>query len=124
MEKIRQISNYVIYHEDLGDNVKQFVIKAVSGNWALTFRNDNHQYSLINTFVYDDEKYTHLEPALAAWFITTNSILDEEYFIDITNATNALVERLKGAFDDNEYEEGGGDLFVDEAIEAAQQMHQ
>ena len=119
MEEIRQISNYVVYHEDLGDNIKKFIIKSVSGNWSLSFRNDNHQYQLIESFIYDDDKYEALESALAAWYITTNAILDEEFFLDITNATNSLMERLYGAFDDNEYQDEGGDLFVDEAIEVA-----
>lgn len=116
MEKIKQINNYVIYHEDLGENVKYFIIKAVSGNWELKFRNDNSQYQLIEAFVYDDEKDAVLENALAAWFITTNAILDEDFFVDIMNATQSLMERLHGKFDDQEVDEAG-DLFVDEVIE-------
>lgn len=116
MEKIKQINNYVIYHEDLGENVKYFIIKAVSGNWELKFRNDNSQYQLIEAFVYDDEKDAVLENALAAWFITTNAILDEDFFVDIMNATGSLMERLHGKFDNQEVDEAG-DLFVDEVIE-------
>ena len=116
MEKIKQINNYVIYHEDLGENVKYFIIKAVSGNWELKFRNDNSQYQLIEAFVYDDEKDAVLENALAAWFIATNAILDEDFFVDIMNATGSLMERLHGKFDDQEVDEAG-DRFVDEVIE-------
>lgn len=116
MEKIKQINNYVIYHEELETGYKQFIIKAVSGNWELKFRNDNSQYQLIEAFVYDDEKDAVLENALAAWFITTNAILDEDFFVDIMNATQSLMERLHGKFDDQEVDEAG-DLFVDEVIE-------
>lgn len=116
MGKIKQINNFVIYHEDLGENVKYFIIKAVSGNWELKFRNDNSQYQLIEAFVYDDEKDAALENALAVWFITTNTILDEDFFVDIINATGSLMGRLHGEFDDQEADDAG-DLFVDEVIE-------
>ena len=85
--------------------------------WELRYRNDNSQYQLIEALVYDDEKDAVLENALAAWFIATNAILDEDFFVDIMNATGSLMGRLHGKFDDQEVDEAG-DLFVDEVIEA------
>ena len=120
MEKIKQINNYVIYHEELETGYKQFIIKSVSGSWELRYRNDNSQYQLIEAFVYDDEKDVVLENVIAAWFIATNAIVDEDFFVDIMNATGSMMGRLHGKFDDKEYQDEAGDLFVDEAIEAVE----
>lgn len=120
MEKIKQINNFVVYHEELETGYKQFTIKSVAGSWELKFSNVNSQYHLIEALIYDDEKEAVLENALLVWFITTNAILDEIFFEDIMNATQSLMERLHGQFDDQEHQDEAGDLLVDETIETVE----
>lgn len=120
MEKIKQINNFVVYHEELESGYKQFIIKSVAGSWELKFRNDNSQYHLIEAFIYDDEKDSVIENAFAVWFITTNAILDEAFFEDIMESTNSLMERLYGKFDDKEHQDEAGDLFVEETIDTVE----
>lgn len=120
MEKIKQINNFVVYHEELENGYKQFIIKSVSGSWELKFRNDNSQYHLIEAFIYDDEKDAVIENAFSVWFITTNAILDEDFFEDVMEATNSLMERLNGQFDDTENQDEAGDLFVEETIDTVE----
>lgn len=89
---IARVGNFEIT-KDSGAEHDYIRIKAISGSWGITHRDDSPMYGAWLMMCKDPEYRKGMEVIIAMSFHLTNSILDKEFVEDFFNALNAMGKR-------------------------------
>lgn len=112
---IARVGNFEIT-KDGGSEHEYLRIKTISGDWGVTYRDDNEMYGKIMAMVRDPEYAKTLELHVLHLFYTTTILIDQQFAMDFMIALEAMRDRMaKAAGEPTEEEEA-------EAIKEAEVM--
>lgn len=112
---IARVGNFEITKEE-SPYYNYLRIKSISGDWGVTYRDDNEMYGKIMTMVRDKEYAKTLEMHVIHLFYTTTMLIDQQFAMDFLVALEGMRDRMaKAAGEPTEAEE-------DEAIKEAEVM--
>lgn len=80
-------------------------IKSTSGNWGLTYRDDNEMYGKIMAMVRDKEYAETLERTIYFMYHNTTILIDAQFASDYFTALEAMKNRMAAAIPDPTEEE-------------------
>lgn len=118
---IARVGNFEIT-TDGGSEYKYLRIKTISGNWGVTYRDDNEMYGKIMTMCRDKEYAKMLEWHVLHLFYTTTILIDEQFAVDFLIALEAMRDRMAKAQGEPTEEEEDEAIAEMEAIENAKKL--
>ena len=89
---IARVGNFEITKES-GAKHDYIRIKAISGSWGITHRDDSPMYGAWLMMCKDPEYRKGMEVIITMSYALTNSILDKEFMEDFFNALDAMGKR-------------------------------
>ena len=89
---IARVGNFEITKES-GAEHDYIRIKAISGSWGITHRDDSPMYGAWLMMCKDPEYRKRMEVIITMSYHLTNSILDKEFVEDFFNALDAMGKR-------------------------------
>ena len=89
---IARVGNFEIT-KDSGAEHDYLRIKAISGSWGITHRDDSQMYGAWLMMCKDPEYRKGMEVIITMSYHLTNSILDKEFVEDFFNALDAMGKR-------------------------------
>lgn len=89
---IARVGNFEIT-KDSGAEHDYIRIKAISGSWGITHRDDSPMYGAWLMMCKDPEYRKGMEVIITMSYALTNSILDKEFVEDFFNALDAMGKR-------------------------------
>lgn len=92
---IARVGNFEITKENGAehDYIRIKAIKAISGSWGITHRDDSPMYGAWLMMCKDPEYRKGMEVIITMSYHLTNSILDKEFVEDFFNALDAMGKR-------------------------------
>lgn len=93
---IARVGNFEIT-KDGGSEYQYLRIKTISGDWGVTYRDDNEMYGKIMTMVRDKEYAKTLELHVIHLFYTTTMLIDQQFAMDFLVALEAMRDRMAKA---------------------------
>lgn len=93
---IARVGNFEIT-KDSGAEHDYIRIKAIGGNWGLTYRDDNEMYGKLLAMVRDKEYADTLEHTVVFLYTFTNMMVDVELVNDFCAITAAMQQRRADA---------------------------
>lgn len=89
---IARVGNFEI-HKDSGPEHDYLRIKAVNGNWGISYRDDNEMYGKMLAMVKDKSYADTLEHTIVFLYHFTNMTVDVEFVNDFCAISAAMQER-------------------------------
>lgn len=93
---IARVGNFEITKEN-GAEHDYIRIKAISGSWGITHRDDSPMYGAWLMMCKDPEYRKGMEVIITMSYALTNSLLDKEFVEDFFNALDAMGKRKVAA---------------------------
>lgn len=91
---IARVGNFIVTREN-GNGMDWVSIKAVSGFWALRFREDNQMYHTVVMLCENDNLHTYLEGWINSVYVLGNTTPDLDFFEAFYNAFDSMNNRKK-----------------------------
>lgn len=93
---IAKVGNFEIT-KDAGTVYDYLRIKSISGDWGVTYRDDNEMYGKIVAMCGNEEYQDTLEQTILYIFYCTNTLIDSEFATDFFTALENMHTRMVNA---------------------------